>query len=237
MVSKRKNSGFTLLELLIAISIFSFLATGCYRLFSSVTKTYETTSRLWQENNAIQRALLVMNKDFSQIAPRPIRNDFGDREMAFVASDGEVVFTRGGWRNFLNEPRSNLQRIGYRLEGGQLLRRSWPTLDRAPESEYSEQVLLDNVQDFTITFLDSRKVWHKSWPPESENQSERFVQIPAAMAYTIIHEGQGEISQLVPGSSYAPNDNFSSSSAGGASGDDDNDNGNNSNDPNAQGGQ
>ena len=223
----KRTLGFTLLELLIAIAIFSFLATGCYQLFRSVTRTHETIAKVWQENNAIQRALLVMNKDFAQIVPRPIRNDFGDREPAFAANDeGEVLFTRGGWRNFLNEPRSHLQRIGYQLKGGQLLRRSWRILDRAPETEYHEQVLLDNVKSFTLGFLDNNRVWHKSWPPEnnSQNQSQNqsagqnrsFSLLPAAISYTITHERLGEVSQLIPGSSYQPDGNYSSGSRAGA---------------------
>ncbi len=208
MAAKHKSTGFTLLELLIAIAIFSFLAAGCYQLFHSVARTHETTARLWQDNNALQRALLIMNKDFAQTTARPIRDEYGDREMAFVANDSEAILTHGGWRNFLNAPRSDLQRVSYRLEGGQLLRRYWSVLDRDVETPYQEQVLLDGVEKFNLRFLDHKKVWHDVWPPDGGTQAQRLVQIPAAISYTVVHERMGEISQLVTGSTYPRDGSF-----------------------------
>ncbi len=225
MAAKHKSTGFTLLELLIAIAIFSFLAAGCYQLFHSVARTHETTSRLWQDNNALQRALLIMNKDFAQTTARPVRDEYGDRDMAFVANgSGEAILTHGGWRNFLNAPRSDLQRVSYRLEGGQLLRRYWSVLDRDLETPYQEQVLLDGVEKFNLRFLDHKKVWHNAWPPDGGTQAQRMVQIPAAISYTLVHERAGEISQLVTGSTYPRDGSFVGATATTSSDDSSSDN-------------
>ncbi len=203
-ISQQRCAGFTLLELLIAIAIFSLLASGCYSLFKSVSRTHEITSALWQDSGEVQRALLLMNKDFIQIVPRPIRDELGEKEVAFGGSDeeGEVVMTRGGWRNITGEPRSELQRLGYYLDGDQLIRRFWETLDRAPETPYLDQVVLEHVQGFTVKFRDNQKRWSGEWPPENSKESEALVLLPTAIEYTIVHERLGKIQQLVPGPTY-----------------------------------
>ena len=195
--------GFTLLELLIAIAIFSLLATGCYRLFKSVSGTHEVTTSLWQQTGELQKALLILQKDFSQLVVRPIRNEFGDYEAAVLTAPKTLVtLTKGGWRNFTGAKRSDLQRVRYVLDGGQLLRRYWETLDRAPDTPYREQVVLDDVQDFTLKFRDDKKRWHTTWPPVSDKQSERLRALPTAIEYTLIHERVGKIQQLVSGPTY-----------------------------------
>ncbi|CAM3634961.1 type II secretion system minor pseudopilin GspJ [Parendozoicomonas haliclonae] len=200
MTSRGRGAGFTLLELLIAVAIFSLLATACYRLFKSVSRTHEVSSALWEQNGDIQRALLILNKDFAQLIPRPIRNEFGDKEASLVAaSNGNVVMSKAGWRNFTGEKRSNLQRVGYRVDGGRLIRRYWNTMDRAPDTPYVEQVVLDNVQGFVLRFRDEKKRWQNSWPPSSDKQSERLLMLPSAVEYTIEHQRLGKVQQLVVG--------------------------------------
>ena len=202
--SRSRYSGFTLLELLIAIAIFGLLAAGCYRLFKSVSNTHEVTSGLWAQSGELQRAMAILQSDLSQLAIRPIRNNFGDHEPALTTSaqSSLVAFTRHGWRNHIGAKRSELQRVSYVFDSGRLLRRYWETLDRAPDTPYREQVLLDNIQGFTLKFRDHKKRWHESWPPVSDKQSERMKILPAAVEYTILHGKQGSLSQLVAAVSF-----------------------------------
>ncbi|MTI14333.1 type II secretion system minor pseudopilin GspJ [Sansalvadorimonas verongulae] len=203
-----RKSGFTLLELLIAIAIFSLLAAGCYRLFKSVSSTHEVTLALFEQSSEMQRALAILNTDLSQMAMRPIRNEFGDYEAAVTtnAQNALVTFTRHGWRNYTNAKRSELQRVSYAYDGGRLLRRYWETLDRAPDTPYREQVLLDNIQGFSLRFRDNKKRWHSSWPPASDKQSERLKMVPAAVEYTILHPRLGSVQQFLAGVSFRENE-------------------------------
>ena len=199
-----KESGFTLLELLIAIAIFSLLAAGCYRLFKSVSGTHEVTSALFEQSGEMQRALVILKTDLSQIAARPIRNEFGDHEAAVTTTNPKtlVTFTRHGWRNHTNTRRSELQRVSYAFDGGRLFRRYWETLDRAPDTPHREQVLLDNIQGFTLKYRDNKKRWHDNWPPTSDKQSERLKILPTAVEYTILHPKLGSVKQLVVGTTF-----------------------------------
>ena len=97
----REAKGFTLLELLIAMAIFSVLVTGSYSLLRSVRTTHEAADAIWTRLDSLQRTQITLQKDFFQLARRPVRNELGEREAAlFAGSAGEVSFTRHGWRNF-----------------------------------------------------------------------------------------------------------------------------------------
>ncbi len=98
-----------------------------------------------------------MLQDFSQIQPRPVREELGGGWKYALLADGrnldDVEVTRAGWRNPLGRPRSSLQRVAYRVEDGVLIRSQWPVLDRMLEAEASELELLDRVEEFRLRFL------------------------------------------------------------------------------------
>jgi general secretion pathway protein J len=158
------RGGFTLLELLVAVAILALVAVGSYRLLFDTINTRDRGMAHEQALSGLQRAEMMIQRDLLQIAPRPIRDEFGDVQPAFLMSPEKgMEFTRRGWRNPLQETRSNLVRVRYRIESGKLLREHWPVLDRARTSTPVRTVLLDDVSDFRLqVFAD--KDWHPAWP-------------------------------------------------------------------------
>ncbi len=205
--SLRRSGGFTLLELLIAIAIFALIATASYRLLKSVTQMQESSIAVWENVGVMQRARLILEKDLLQLAMRPIKDEFGQRQSALVSGqDGKLLeFTRAGWRNITGEQRSNLQRVSYELsDEHQLVRRYWPVLDRGISLEPKSQVLIEDVDAIRFRFRDSRKRWHKTWPPQSEKQSLRPYMLPALVEVVIERPEYGYIRMQLPGVSYEP---------------------------------
>lgn len=207
-----KLRGFTLLELMIAILLFSMVSAAAYKLFTSVSRAQQVTDGILEKLDAIQRAEVVIEKDFFQMTPRPIRNEFGDKIAALKApgTDGETLeFTRSGWRNPLDLARSNLQRVAYALEDGQLIRYYWPVLDRPQEPLQYRQVVLDKVRSFRVRFMNDKKQWKSSWPPSKSGlnpvqpgggQNKQNL-IPAAAEVTLVHEEFGSMLSVFPLSS------------------------------------
>ena len=64
-----------------------------------------------------------------------------------------LSFTRGGWHNPNDLPRSNLQRVNYRVEDGALWRDTYPVLDRAPDTQPQQVRLLEGVELLEPVFL------------------------------------------------------------------------------------
>jgi len=191
--------GFTLLELLIAIAIFALLATACYRLLYTAISTQKTTSFVWDQLRIIQKARVIVQKDINQIIARPIRNSMGQQEFAFsgeIPTKGEGVFmtfSRSGWHNFTDSPRSNIQRIAYAFEDGLFIRYYWPILDLATDTQPFRQVVLDEINKISLQFLDQKKRWLTQWPPVSEQQKQRITLQPAAVRIVIDHAKYGEL--------------------------------------------
>lgn len=95
----RKVQGFTLLELLIAISIFAVISSAAYRLLHSATNAREAIDDVFHQLSGLQRLQSTLENDFSQVVLRPARNQFGDVEPAFFTSNqqgGVLSFTRAG---------------------------------------------------------------------------------------------------------------------------------------------
>ena len=69
-----KQRGFTLLELLVAVAIFSLLGVGSYRLLASTISTRDTARSHDLALMQLQRTFTVMNRDLAQATARPIRD-------------------------------------------------------------------------------------------------------------------------------------------------------------------
>ncbi len=163
----RRHTGFTLLELLVALTIFALISVMAYSGLNSVMAQRAQTSERADQLKQIQMLFNVMERDLSQLVDRTVRNEYGDAVGALVSagSDDGVEFTRLGYANPGGLPRSDIQRVRYRLEDGDLKRETWWVLDRAPDSAIVEQPLLDHVQEFTLRFLDQTNEWRETWPP------------------------------------------------------------------------
>ena len=124
-----------------------------------------------RELHDVQRAVRILTGDFTQLNPRYVLDQLGTHEEPIVAPCGVeyfVCFTHDGWRNpFAQFPRGTLQRTQYRLEDGNLVREHWSVLDRTLMNEPREDVLLDKVESFEITWLDRAGdgSWLGQWPP------------------------------------------------------------------------
>jgi len=136
---------------------------------------YGTLNNLLRQREAIeasmdrianeQRAFMRLRNDIQNLRARPIRDQFGDPQPAFLgAEEAGIEFTRGGYPNPLNAPRANLERIGYVLSGEKLLRRSWRVLDRAQDSVPLEATVMDGITELHWRFLAANLEWAETWP-------------------------------------------------------------------------
>lgn len=210
MKQNKAVGGFTLLELLIAIALFTLLATACYRLLATAIQAQGTTAQVWEKLRVYQKARLIIKKDIHQIVARPIRDSRGERQFAFSGGKfdrGKKVlftFTRSGWHNLLSMPRSDLQRISYVIEADQLVRYYWSVLDIALDAPPVRQVVMEGVENVNVAFLDQKNRWINLWPPASEEQKIRMTLLPAALRIIFTHENYGKIQWWFPGVGMPP---------------------------------
>jgi general secretion pathway protein J len=171
----RQCHGFTLLELLIAITIFAILATFVYSGLKVILDTEHQTSLYGQRIAKLQLGLNLMQRDIEQLVPRTVRDQYGDHQPALISSGTSGILlelTRGGFSNPMHLQRSNLQRVGYVYEEDTLYRLTWRTLDRPLESEPHRQKLIDKITSLELIFYDKALEEKKEWPPTTTGTDE-----------------------------------------------------------------
>lgn len=174
---RRHHYGFTLLEVLIAVSIFSMIGLSAHHVLQLVISSHAGAEAGSEALSRLQRAMFLISNDLEQVVDRPVRDSRGEWTWALVANHGAYLleFTRLGWRNPLQLHRSNLQRVAYAVQrfpdstapdrySYSLLRYHWRVRERTPDTRPQGTILLENVLDTRFRFLDRKGVWHSSWP-------------------------------------------------------------------------
>ena len=127
MTNKRtcKAQGFTLLEVLIALSLFAVLSAMAFGGLNQLLGQHQQLQKRQHRFVDLQSTIQVLERDFSQIEPRSIRDAFGDAQAALQGnSTPEFTYqlTTKTWFNPHHDQGVLLQRIGYQLQGQTLWR-------------------------------------------------------------------------------------------------------------------
>lgn len=195
------QGGFTLLEVLVAVAITALIGVGIWQVMSGVIKARTTVDSVSDRFEKLQRAMLLIERDIVQVVNRPIRGAYGDKQFA-LTSLGDTYFiqlTRQGWRNPLDDPRSELQRVAYSLEGQTLHRWQWQVLDRAQDSKPVDQTLLDNVISVKVRFMNQEGNWVDQWPEEVPGQAPpkpETASLPSAIELTLDLKRFGRVKRV-----------------------------------------
>ncbi len=185
----KPTAGFTLVELVVALAVFSLLAAMAYTGLNTVLHTTHQATLQTERLARLQIAVATLSRDLSQVADRTIRDEFGDRRGALLGGgllgSAALEFSRAGYRNPAGATRSSLQRVGYQLQEGRLIRTVWSVLDRAQDTVPLATPLLEGVRSFAVRFLDENSQWQDQWPSASNQSSTTPRSLPVAVSVTL----------------------------------------------------
>jgi len=200
-MNRARNTGFTLLELLIAVAIFVIVGVMAMSGYNELVRQSDILGANAARTRAVQAAIQRMSQDFEMVEPRPVREPLGDSVEAALQADRRTQelarLTRSGWTNPAGVPRSTLQRVAYRLEDEKLRRDYWTVLDRTLTTEAASAVLLERVRSVKLRFMDANRSWHEQWPPLGYSAPDAPRALPIAVEITIELEDWGKLVRLV----------------------------------------
>ncbi|WP_308367465.1 MULTISPECIES: type II secretion system minor pseudopilin GspJ [unclassified Microbulbifer] len=214
--SASKQSGFTLIEIMVVLVLVSIISIGSYALLDTFNATDRALEGRAEELRRLSMALYRIDDDLRQLTVRPVKNAYTGYEPALRGDADEIEFTRLGAANLTGEPRGELQRVGYSLgypeeepggnaleedSGGLFLRSRWRVLDRGPDSEPVAEPLLAGVDALTLRYYDpDTETWLSQWPPASSQTSagQLDIRLPQALELVLMTRTGGELRRVFP---------------------------------------
>lgn len=197
----KTQSGFTLLEILIAMAIFTLIGIASTGVMTSVIDSNELSEERFDKLQSLQRTMLTIERDLLQVVPRAIRLEYETNEVV-ISGDKDLFdsefyglgFVRAGWQNpNLMLHRSTLQAVAYRVMEGRLERLYGNYVDNVAGYEPKVRVLMEGIEDFRVSFL-----LEAGEEAEDEDQWEESVSsnvLPVAVSITIVSKEFGEITR------------------------------------------
>ena len=196
-ISKPKSrlNGFSLIELLVAMTVFAIMAALAYGGLNSIAHTRTQLGAKEDAFRDLMRAVGSFDGDLRETVARPIRGDAGQTVPSFIGTSDHVEFTRLGFANPQAEPRSNLQRVLYELDAGTLKRGRYAVLDRAPDSAPQIVDLHVKTDQLRLRYLDPRtNRWLDAWPGPLATDA---AALPRAVQWQLRTRNYGEITQTI----------------------------------------
>ena len=193
MIQRRPSpSGFTLVEVLVAVLVFGLVAAITYGGLNALTSTSGEHQARADDFAALQRAVAALDRDLRQLTSRPVRQAGNAISPALTGDSSTLLGTRAGWVNPARQQRSQLQRFGWQLENNRLVRRYWSVTDAVPGSAPLINLQIDQVQALNLRYRDEVGQWHSRWPIDG-----RLDRLPSAIEYRLLSERFGEIRRLL----------------------------------------
>ncbi len=199
----RHQSGFTLLELLVALAIFALLSVMAYAGLSTVLNTNTILDSNMQRLTEIQQSVTLISRDIRQTINRAIRDTYGDPKLPLIGAapldtlgTPKIELTRHGYANPLGVKRSFLQRVAYQVEEETLYRHSWRVLDQAQDSEADKLAICNEVKSLELRYLDQEDAWHEQWPPNDTDY--QGITLPKAVEVSLELTDWGKVVRLLP---------------------------------------
>ena len=183
------ESGFTLVEMMIALFIFGLITAAGVTLLSLSARTQESSDRLLGELGELRRTGALLTADLGQAAPRLYRDRDGRPQRAFAGGAGDapmlLAFVRRGWDRGEG---STLQRVGYRLRDGRLERLGFARVDGGGAAVTMN--VMDGITALRLRYRDDDGEWRERW------DSTDATRLPVAVELVTSSRTHGTVRQL-----------------------------------------
>lgn len=188
-MNAKKPAAFTLLEVLIATCILSFLILGLYFLF-------EKSHSAWKKGNARLRQYQKV-RGCVDILTRELKTAFispANPSLLFKGKEDEILFTSSS-----NLPHQkgeyDLKQIHYQLKDSKLIRKVKSNFSY-PTNLPATTILASKIDKLTFSYYDGKK-WHSEWGAKKDKGAKSSPKpspkLPRAVGIKLVVREEGEV--------------------------------------------
>lgn len=182
------DGGFTLVEMLIALSLFAAIAAMGVGLLRSSVDTQDAVQERLKAMSGVNRLRAVMANDLAQAVQRPTRGPAGETVPAFIGSASGFSFVHAGAAAFGGSGRPGVERVAYALTGDEWRRATQPMLDGTVLGEGDR--LAGDVAAAVVRYRDDVGNWGDAWNSEPDGR------LPAAVEVRLTRGGRAPLTML-----------------------------------------
>lgn len=200
-----KQEGLTLIEVLIAVIIMAMIGTISYQSLDATIRSKVIIEEHIADLARIDRAWLLIEADIRNMLNHSVTQTSGRggqlHPLVLANNDEEYFMTilRGGHANPLNFIRSEVIRVGYRVQEEILWRDVWYNIGSSDVDEARQQKIIEGVDEIKVRVLSpnatsfSAGPWQESWSLENDHSTK----MPIAVEITLIlKDDESEITRL-----------------------------------------
>lgn len=151
--STKNQLGFTLLEVLVAIGIFSVVAIISYSTLDTYIDQRERLTSHYGRLERLQRLFILLERDIQFSVGRKVRNS-GELQPAMLSAQGDVLITMTvAQADVQSAAGVSLKRVEWQLDGHELIRSQWNVLDHTGNIEPARLLVSDDIANIEISYL------------------------------------------------------------------------------------
>ncbi len=188
-------SGFTLLEVMVALAMFAVISVAAFTSLTQVQKAHDFSNEKMDNMTQLQLAIRKLEQDLSQITLRPIRNESDETIPAlktFSQDNFYLEFTRSGTDESISLNKTKLLRVAYYIKDKKLYRKIWYQLDRSSDEKAEAYVILNKINSAKIEYFDDKNQSKTAWSSETGGGQT----LPMAIKISFDLEGLGKLERL-----------------------------------------
>jgi type II secretion system protein J len=190
MTRASDDGGFTLVEALISLFVFSLVAAGSVLMLMQSVDTQNRVGEAQVALSEVQAARATLSADLAQYVPREVREANASVRPRFVGGDADMplAFVRAGAEPDPDRGAvTTVALVEYRFAGGAIVRRSRQRLETGADGEAAERVLVADAGEPRFEFFDGVE-WRREWLVGARGASP-----PRAVALIFTSRRYGEV--------------------------------------------